>query len=376
MAKMKYCLYVLLLCAFVISCQDKRTTASDAIVWEINPDEAKETNLSEFVDSIFLVPLETLDECLIKNITSLTYANHKFYVNNNRSGIQVYGSNGKFIYSTEGHRGPGPNEYRTALSLNVLQNDTLEILDVPIFSLRKYVYPEGIVQSTALPRKLLPIESCTRLNEDTVIFVTGTTDNSSIKFYSKRKKRILNTIEDSQQKKLIRTSEPLYQINGKLYVSATYPSNELYMLNGNMEKELVLQLDFGKYNFSIEDLPKDLNSKSFRKYWLSDGHAYPYMKYILNNLYLAYFQINGDLYIAIKDKTTNVTKVYKNRIKAHSQIMIPHYVSGDSLFYASEPDYLPYLIDTTLMRKSDITRLNNVNETDNPIVIIYKLKHQ
>ena len=372
MSKMKYSLYILLLCAFVISCQGKRTATDDAVIWEINPNEAKETNLSEFVDSIFFVPLETLDECLIKNITSLTYANHKFYVNNSRSGIQIYDKDGKFIYSTERLRGPGPNEYRTALGLNVLRNDTLEILDVPAFSLRKYIHPEGVVHSLGLPRKLLPVESCVRLNKDTLIFITGNT----LKFYSQSKKRILNTIEDSQQRELVRTSAPLYKINGKLYSSATYPSNELYVLNENMEKELVLQLDFGKKNFSIEDLPKDLNPKSFRKDWVSDGRAYPYTKYILNNLYLAYFQINGKLYFAIKDKTTNATKVYKNRTKAHSQMMIPHYVSGDSLFYASEPDYLPYLIDTTLMRKCDIARLDSVNETDNPIVIIYKLKHQ
>ena len=375
MIRIRYSLYAFLLGVFAISCQDKHATTGGAVVWEINPNEAKETNLSEFVDSICIVPLETLDECLIKNVTSLTYTNQKFYVNNSRSGIQIYDKNGNFIYSTEGHQGPGPNEYRTALSLNLLQNDTLEILDVPAFSLRKYVQPEGIVHSLSLPRKLLPVGSCIRLNKDTLIFVAEMTNDNALKFYSQSKKTILRTIEDPQKRELVRTSDPLYKINGELYYSATYPSNELYVLNEDMEKELVLQLDFGKKNFSIEDLPKNLNPKSFRKDWLSDGRAYPYTKYILNNLYLAYFQINGKLYFAIKDKTTNAAKVYKNSTKAHSQMMIPHYVSGDSLFYASEPDYLPYLIDTTLMRKRDIAQLDSVNETDNPIVIIYKLKH-
>ena len=51
-------------------------------------------------------------------------------------------------------------------------------------------------------------------------------------------------------------------------------------------------------------------------------------------------RLNKDTLIFIagstsKDKTTNATKVYKNRTKTHSQMMIPHYASGDSLFYAS-----------------------------------------
>ena len=71
-----------------------------------------------------------------------------------------------------------------------------------------------------LPRKLLPVESCMRLNKDTLIFIAGSTS----KFYSQSKKRILNTIEDSQRWQLVRTSAPLYETNGELYYSATYPS--------------------------------------------------------------------------------------------------------------------------------------------------------
>lgn len=375
MSKMRYGLHVLLLCMFVLGCQDKRPATGDGVVWKIDPNEAKDTDLSEFVDSIFLVPLETLDECLIKNVTTLTYTGHKFYVNNSRSGIQVYGSNGKFLYSTEKHRGPGPNEYRTALSFNVLANDTLEILDVPIFKLRKYVFPEGVVYSSGLPRELLSVESCTRLNNDTLIFCGKEDEKSALKYYSQSKKRILKTIKDSQNKISIRTSDPLYQLNGKFYHSATYPSNELYVLDENMEKKLVLQLDFGRYNFSMEDLPENYDMRSFFKDWESDDRAYPFTKYVLDDLYIAFFQRNGDFYVAVKDKATNVTKVYRNRVKARQQMMVPHYVCGDSLLHASEPFFLPYLIDTTLMRKPDIARLDSVDEMDNPIIIIYKLKH-
>lgn len=369
---MKKCLLEIVCVVAVMltaACQDKRTATSEGVVWEIDPNEAQDTDLSEFVDSIFLVPLETLDESLIKSVTTLTYTGHKFYVNNSRSGIQVYGSNGKFLYSTEKHRGPGPNEYRMALSFNVLPNDTLEILDV--LFLRKYTYPKGVVHSSHLPHELLPIGPCIRLNEDTLIFRSG----EELKYYSQSKKKILKTLKDSPKKMPLGTSDPLYQLNGKLYHSPTYPSNELYMLDENMEKKLVLQLDFGRYNFSMEDLPENYDMRSFFKDWESDDRAYPFTKYVLDDVCIAFFQRNNDLYVAVKDKATNATKVYRNRVKARQQMMVPHYVCGDSLLHASEPFYLPYLIDTTLMRKPDIARLDSVDEMDNPIIIIYKLKH-
>lgn len=56
-------------------------------------------------------------------------------------------------------------------------------------------------------------------------------------------------MEDKQKTMFVKTSNTLYKANGNLYFSAPYPSNELYVLNEHLDKDLVLQLDFGQYNF-------------------------------------------------------------------------------------------------------------------------------
>ena len=75
------------------------------------------------------------------------------------------------------------------------------------------------------------------------------------------------------------------------------------------------------------------------------------------------------------DQNKRETTIYKNKIGGRPQFMIPHYIKGDSLFYASEPGYLPYLVDTTLMNKNEINKMGTITETDNPVIIIYKMRN-
>ena len=54
--------------------------------------------------------------------------------------------------------------------------------------------------------------------------------------------------------------------------------------------------------------------------------------------------------------------------------MIPHYVNKGKLYYACEPAYLSYVVDTTLMSREDIGKMNRVDEMDNPIIVVYNLR--
>ena len=52
----------------------------------------------------------------------------------------------------------------------------------------------------------------------------------------------------------------------------------------DLDKELVLRLDFGKYNFSMENLPEGMSSKYYSEYiFTHNEYAFPYSKFIVGN---------------------------------------------------------------------------------------------
>lgn len=368
-------IFILLLLLLVTGC-DKQQQMSVDMVWKIDPTLAQKMDLTQIVDSIYLVPLETNEECLIKKVYSIDYVNNKFYINNNQMDIQVYDSQGKYLYGTKRYLGNGPRDYTSALSFRVLKNDTIEIFDAISYKMRHFVYPKGCVSSYEIPKEVLPAYQYEWINEDTCVFASGTVGTSALKIYSKSKNRVIKKIEDKQKTTFVKTSNPLYKSNGTIYFSAPYPANELYALNEHLDKNLVLQLDFGKYNFSLEDLPKDMSSKYYYDYMFNNKYAYPYSKYLLGNLFISYFQFGENLYVAYMNKLNGKNLILKNVIGSHHQFMLPHSIYEDKFLYASEVGYLPYLIDKRLMSNAEIEKIEDVEDMDNPVIIIYKMKNE
>lgn len=368
--------FMSLLWLLIVSC-DKQPVMGNFTIWKLDPTSAQKMNLSQLVDSISLVPLETNDTCLIKRIYSIECADDKIYVNNNQTDIQVYDNTGNFLYGTKEYLGLGPNDYKSVVSFRVLENDTIEVFDAISYEMRYFVYPVGFVSSYKIPKDILPAYQYAWLNKDTCVFSDGATENPTLKIYSKGRDKIIKKIEDKQKNQFVKTSNTLYYVNDKLYFSPSYPSNELYVLNDRLNKELILQLDFGQYNFSMKNLPKDLDAKAYSDYIFTHSeYAYPYSKYVLGDLFISYFQFDDNLYVAYMNKVNGKNAILKNEVGSYSQFMIPHYVQEDKFYYASEPGYLPYLVDSTLMNRAEIDKMKHVGEMDNPIIVIYKLKNR
>lgn len=380
---MKICLVdmrsVLVLIFFVISlglmgCGDgKQPLPKDVFVWEINPDDVRPMDLSSIIDSIWLVPLETNDSCLIKNIRQLECKFGKFYVCNNVWNVQVYAQDGNFLYGTEPYAGGGPGEYTSAMAFRALPDDTLEIYDAMALKMRYFVPAEGFVSSLNLPNDVLPSGLYAWINSDTCVFASG---QSGLKLYSKSKGKVLDAWEDSWLKQpFLKTSDALYKVDGKVFFSATYPSNELFVLTANGERKLVCLLDFGSRNFSLEGIPEGLSSNYYYAYMEEHPeYVYPYQKFISNGRYLAFFSYKGDFYVAYKKGKEGETVLMRNKIREKGQLMQPHHVGDGKLYYASEPAYLPYVVDTTLMSREDIARMELVDEMDNPVIVVYRIK--
>lgn len=371
----KVLFFLILMFGLLISGCGKQSTSSDFMVWELDATSARKMDMTLFVDSIYIVPLETKNDCLIRKVYALAFADGKFYVNNNQTDIQVYDSVGKYLYGTRDYLGSGPNDYASVVSFHVLENDSIEIFDALSYKMRYFSYPDGLVSSYKIPRELLPASQYEWLNENVCVFSSGATQNPTLKIYSKIQNRILKEISDEQKTSFVKTADVLYKVNGELYFSAPYPSNELYKLNDRLDKELVLRLDFGQYNFSIKKLPEGMSPNFYHDYiFTNHKFVYPYSKYILGNVFISFFQFGDNLYVAYKNMKNGKDFVFKNEIGGRFQFLIPHLVQGDEVFYASEPGYLPYLVDEKLMSAVDIEKIKNIGDTDNPVIVAYKLK--
>ena len=353
----------------------RQSVSNEFAVWKLDVTSARKMDMALFVDSIYIVPLETKEDCLIRKVHSLAFVDCKFYVNNNQTDIQVYDSAGKYLYGTINHLGNGPNDYASAVSFCVIENDSIEIFDALSYKIRYFSYPDGLVSSYEIPKETLPASQYAWLSEDICVFSSGATQNPVLKFYSKIQNRILKEINDEQKTSFVKTSDVLYKVNGEIYFSAPYPSNELYKLNNRLDKELVLQLNFGQYNFLMKNLPEDMSPKFYHNYiFTNHKFVYPYSKYILGNVFISFFQFGDNLFVAYKNIKNGKEFVFKNEIGGRSQFLIPHLVQGDEVFYACEPGYLPYLVDEKLMSVVDVEKMKNVRETDNPVIVAYKLK--
>ena len=259
------------------------------------------------------------------------------------------------------------------MAFRALPDDTLEIYDAMALKMRYFVPAEGFVSSLNLPRDVLPSGLYAWINSDTCVFASGL---SGLKLYSKGKGKVLVSWEDKQLKQpFLKTSDALYEVDGNVFFSATYPSNELYVLTDNGERKLACLLDFGSHDFSLKGIPEGLSRNYYYAYMEEHPeYVYPYQKFISKGRYLAFFSYKGNFYAAYKKGKEGETVLMRNKIRAKGQLMQPHHVGDGKLYYASEPAYLPYVVDTALMSREDVIRMGRVDEMDNPVIVVYRMK--
>ena len=101
------CIFMfLLLCT---SCVEQKDTTSIKI--DLMATDSDTLYYSSFVDSLSYIPLETKDDCLIREITDAILTNqYIFILDTPQQSVWIYSTKGKFIRSLH-HQGNGPGEY-------------------------------------------------------------------------------------------------------------------------------------------------------------------------------------------------------------------------------------------------------------------------
>lgn len=142
---------MIVLCLFVmiVSCKQK---ADQNVIYldEINSNDS-EAYCSEYFDSIYYVPLETNDNCLIKRIDKLLYADSLFFVFDGKSeNVLKFTDKGKFLFNV-GSFGKGPAEYLQISDVGINKKDReIYILSNNARKLLKYDFDGNFIKSFAL----------------------------------------------------------------------------------------------------------------------------------------------------------------------------------------------------------------------------------
>lgn len=368
----------------IIGCSKQPIINDNNTVLFINPQESEKMDLSDFIDSICIIPLETADNSLIKRSVNLKIVNHQYFINDSREQLLVFDECGNYLYSSKKKAGNGPNEYLTLMDFDII-NDKIEIFDALGYKMRVYNEDMDYVEEFILNRDILPAERYFKLNDDLYVFQESDKTGFNLKLYSKKRNEILEKIEVSssvsdEKKQFVGvTPHPFLAYNGKYYATSFFPSNELYEFDPiSLKLSLVLRTDFGKYNFSIEQMSSSVNSSVDYLKDNSDKFAFVGAKYLLPHHKLVFFSYGKihPLHLAYFSEKANSVKVYYNEPYSKEQMPIPDLVENNYLYYVCEPQYLSYHVDTMLMVKKDILKMKIINEDDNPIIIRYKLKEK
>jgi hypothetical protein len=111
------CFLIVIICMFSCKNNSKHTdfigsdNNANTLMVSLNMDDDQKIDLTEFIDSVRFIRLETNDECLIGRIQNVIYYDGIYYIQDNfASSVFAFDETGKFIFKIC-KKGRGPGEY-------------------------------------------------------------------------------------------------------------------------------------------------------------------------------------------------------------------------------------------------------------------------
>ena len=245
---------------FLCGCKEQHEAEDNLI--RINPHEAKEEiNLSEFVDSVKYIPLQTDDNSIVGRVYSVTIKENFIYVRDvsdiDRQVIFVFDKEGNFVSKLDKY-GRGPGEY--SYMMGFIVDDNEEYVEVISFL--------GGGEARVLKYKNISFDFVDEYTVPDINFNSVRKKDSLYYFYTQQLDNWVNDektnagliiVKDGKIEKIlfdktIETGGSSYgsiwenftkNDNNELFVSIMY-DNTFYRLS-DMEAEPILTVDFGRY---------------------------------------------------------------------------------------------------------------------------------
>ncbi|HTO15620.1 MAG TPA: 6-bladed beta-propeller [Edaphocola sp.] len=245
MNKMKIVNISLLAIVIVLTaCHDRSDVQVDPIMKIHNTDLHKEYKLSEIIDSIQLIPLETSSNCLIGNCKKVLVSSQYIYIYDDVSkGLFVFDLKGKLKKRIK-NLGKGPNEYLEIEDFCLSNNGDIALLDG---GLKKVIFVNHL--DFSLTDQQIPFfaDAIEFLDDKHLVFNGSAFEDRIIIWNYKNKSRVSSFIKYNKKSNSTRTLKPLIKYGDNVYYAHEFQTNLEQISVDNIKS--CKYIDFGKYNF-------------------------------------------------------------------------------------------------------------------------------
>jgi hypothetical protein len=384
---------LLIIISTVLSCTKKQDS-----VYYVNLDSPGTQTLDEFIRSVQLIPLETTDESLIKNITKVIFYDNLYYVKDIYEGLFVFDTTGHFIRKI-GSKGSGPGEYGyiSDFCINVYTSN-LELLgprgDLMIFN------PDGKYLNTIMYRSI-EVSNFLLVDDDLILF-SHQSQAPVLSLYSRSQEKIIKSYfeipENFERRRPFFLISPPFYITGDDTVIHYGYTNDLYTFR-NLSMEKRCSFDFGRHNFNFEDYVWSLDyDKNYyiELLWSKKSVAIGFNNHFENDRFIIkqiYYQKgSGLVLIDKKEKRDYFIQGFKDLYSSGSDVtsmatispavesgtrlaLILNWDSGaDYILTSVDPAKKELYINPLLLDSANLTRFTNLKITDNPMLVKIKFK--
>ncbi len=398
--KIRVLSYLVVILLIIFSCiNDQSRDIEDTISINENistikiPDKLK--NLIQ-ADSLFenfhVIKLETSDECLFAKPVKVLFHKNRIYIQDHNRALYVFKTDGAFE-KTIGAKGRGPEEFLTLADFDIDSSGNVYILDR--FKIVKYDSNGGFIKNFSLKikREDFPCHPEQLIVKKDGGYIVWVAYDRNLE-YTEGKKFAMYEISESG--KIINRYFPLnYRVSNRRHRFRKTHQEE-YLIDPIFGQDTIFSIssdsiyakyyiDFGKYKIR-EDLPTDNQSLSSFARRMDKCCVTTIMDFteIEDWIYFV-FRFNGLAYHSYYSKILDKSFIYQNSPNTHPHKSFVWKIDanwGNSFVSFIEPTYIIDLltmiddnnVNLSEKEKEFINTLETINEVDNPVLFVVKMK--
>lgn len=349
---------------FIFSCSTSHK--KDVATITISYDQTNTYLLSDFITNYDIIRLEISDSILIGEISDIEFYNDDIILLDKKNNtILLFNQQGELIHQlANSGRGAGEYIYLNDIAINsqgiyLLDYSQQKVLiyDHDLKFKKEFYFPFYVSEMKCINDQMIIYAESNGKTEDYQFYLTDNCGETLNRYLPRNKILGNNTFISSN----------VFTQNNDLLVFAPRYSNTLYTLHDTTVIPIYF-LDFKDKTFPEEHT-------SITKYNINDN-KFPYIVrrniFLCNNYLLIDYIYQDERHFCLHDMNTGESRNgYITNDLIHDFRFFPQFVKSNKIIdwidAASLIEYFPHVVQT-------IPVLNNLKETDNPILFIYNPK--
>lgn len=345
--------------------------------------------LSNVIDSIWYLKLSDVpSDILTNNLSKIKFYENRIYILDGKNkDLYVFDSEGKFQFPLHSS-GLGPGEFSKVSSFSIDPHfNQIVVFDDSLSKILYYTIDGKFIKERKVGYRFIDFEF---LPNGKIAVDLNKTYNDHIPEIENNQLVVVDTTwkilskgakynAESERGFFFTGTTLIHGMEGLFYLQPF--TSTVYLIDSNSSFVPKININFGK-----NSLPKDANfSVPFQEFMSSYGDDYAFMvdngfhlKDILfyeilyskgNRRYVFYSRRTGDMFYGRPNLDIEALGLFHVSTSLPDENVLVSYVSSEEVFQAKS-----VILDYGIKDNGLINLLENVESTDNPILIFYKLK--